>query len=153
MELDARSFLKERIRRRAQAEGMALSSDEEMYLEMASAGRTQEAHDALKRLKERESIREFGSRIAGLLMRAYHEDSQADPQAREKYSQGVQAFAGGSSVFSIVLPLMFGQSPAHEDHSQQQGISPKRSAPALMMVLLIFLMLAGLVLWMVISKR
>jgi hypothetical protein len=151
MDQNAANFLKERIRRRAQAEGMALSSDEEMYLEMASAGRTQEAHDALKRLKEHESIREFGNRIAGLLMRAYEEDSKTDPQARERYSQSVQAFVGGSSLFSMVSPLMFGYGPSQENHSQQ-GVSPKPSAPALKLVLVV-LILAGLILWMVISRR
>ena len=104
MEPDARTFLGERIRRQAQAEGMPLSQEEDMFLELASAGRTDEAREAMKRLKEHESMLEFGRRMAGLLMRAYEEDLKSDPQAKERYTQHSRAFAGGNNMFSTVLP-------------------------------------------------
>ena len=150
MDQDAANFLKERIRRQAQAEGMPLSQEEEMFLELAGAGRTGEAREALKRLREHESLLEFGRRMAGLLMRAYGEDLKSDPQAKERYSQHSRAFAGGNNMFSAVLPLVVGGSDSKQDPSRQ-GVSPESSTSA-WMLLLIFLIAVGVILWIVISR-
>jgi hypothetical protein len=149
---DAANFLKERICRQAQAEGMPLSQEEEMFLELAGAGRSEEAREALKRLKEHESMLEFGRRMAGLLMRAYEEDLKSDPQAREKYLQHSHAFGGGSSLFSTVLPLIVGRRSDSQQGPPQQRVSPESSTRA-WMLLLIFLIAVGMILWIVISRR
>ena len=151
MDQDAASFLKERIRRQAQAEGMPLSQEEEMFLELAGAGRTGEAREALKRLKEHESLLEFGRRMAGLLMRAYEEDLKADPQAKERYSHHTQSFADGNNMFSVVLPMIVGRSEPQQSPSRQ-SVAPESSTPA-WMLLLIFLIVVGMILWIVISRR
>ena len=151
MDPNAVNFLTERIRRQAQTEGMPLSQEEDMFLELVSAGHKEEAHEALKNLKEHENMGEFGRRLAGLLMRAYEEDLKSDPQARERYAQQSALFAGGSSLFSTVLPLMFGRS--HQQHDlAPQAVAPK-SSPSGLLLLLIFLMAVALILWIVVTRR
>ena len=151
MEPDGRTFLTERIRRQAQVEGMPLSQEEQMFLELVSTGHKEEVREALKKLQEHESMAEFGRRLAGLLMRAYEEDLKSDPQAKEKYAQQSEIFAGGSSIFSVVLPLMFGRSHPRQDHSPP-AIAPKSSPWGLFLVL-IFVITVGLILWIVITRR
>jgi hypothetical protein len=151
MDQNAANFLRERIRRQAQAEGMPLSSEEEMFLELAAAGRKEEAHEALKRLQEHESMREFGSRLVGLLSRAYEEDLKSDPQAKERYAQNVQAFTGGGALFSMVLPLMFGD--GHSPEGPSQPVVAPKSSPVAVLLVLVFLLFVGMVLWMVIFRR
>ena len=94
---------------------------------------------------------EFGRRLAGLLMRAYEEDLKSDPQAKEKYAQQSEIFAGGSSIFSVVLPLMFGRSHPRPDLTPQ-AVTPKSSPWGLFLVL-IFVITVGLILWIVITRR
>jgi hypothetical protein len=151
LDQDAANFLKERIRRQAQSEGMPLSTEEETLLELASAGRKDEAREALKRLKEHESVLEFGRRMAGLLMRAYEEDLKSDPQAREKYALHSRAFGGDSGLFSAVMPLVAGRSKSQQPPAQQ-SVAPESSGTS-WMLLLIFLIAVGVILWILISRR
>lgn len=164
MEQSTPSFLIERIRRQAQAEGTPLSQEEEMLFNAVTQGHKDEARAALQNLKEHESVVEFGRRLAGLLMRAYEEDVKADPQAKERYAQQSEFFAHSPSIFNAVLPLMVGRSHAHhppahrpqQDVPQQdvapQAIQPKSSFGGFL-VALVFLIAAGLILWILITRR
>jgi hypothetical protein len=160
MESGSQTFLIERIRRQAQAEGVPLSQEEEMFLESVTTGHKEEARAALKNLKEHESMLEFGRRMVGLLMRAYEEDVKADPQAKERYTQHSEYFAQGPNIFSAVLPLIAGRS--HEHHQQQDVVpqqpditppvvEPKSSFGGFL--LLVFLIAVGLILWIVLTRR
>lgn len=160
MDQNTPTFLIERIRRQAQAEGTPLSQEEEMFLESVTTGHKEEARAALKNLKEHESMLEFGRRMIGLLMRAYEEDVKADPQAKERYTQHSEYFAQGPNIFSAVLPLIAGRS--HEHH-QQQDVVPQQPdiAPPVVepkssfggFLLLVFLIAVGLILWIVLTRR
>lgn len=160
MDQNTPTFLIERIRRQAQAEGVPLSQEEEIFLESVTTGHKEEARAALKNLKEHESMLEFGRRMVGLLMRAYEEDVKADPQAKERYTQHSQYFAQGPNIFSAVLPLIAGRS--HEHHQQQDVVpqqpditppvvEPKSSFGGFL--LLVFLIAVGLILWIVLTRR
>lgn len=160
MEPTGQTFLIDRIRRQAQAEGVPLSQEEEMFLESVTTGHKDEARAALKNLKEHESMFEFGRRLAGLLMRAYEEDVKADPQAKERYAQQSEFFAGGPNIFSAMLPLIAGRS--HGRHPQQ-GVAPQQPdiAPPIVepkssfgtILMLVFLIAVGLILWIVLTRR
>ncbi len=158
MDQSETNFLMDRIRSQAQAEGVPLTQEEEMFLQTIMTGHKEEARSTLRNLKEHESMAEFGRRVVGLLMRAYEEDVKSDPQAKEKYMQHREFFAGGPSIFNSVLPLIVGQSQG--GHSQrripQQDIPPPIVEPKSSIgrfLLLVFLIVMGMVLWMVISKR
>ncbi len=160
MDSSSPTFLIERIRRQAQAEGVPLSQEEEMFLESATAGHKDEARAALKNLKEHESMLEFGRRMVGLLMRAYEEDVKADPQAKERYAQQSEFFASGPNIFSAMLPLIAGRSHGHGQQQsfalRQQDIAPpvvepKSSSGAFL--LLLVLIAIGFILWFVITRR
>lgn len=160
MNSNSQTFLIERIRRQAQAEGVPLSQEEEMFLESVTTGHKDEARAALKNLKEHESMLEFGRRMAGLLMRAYEEDVKADPQAKERYAQHAEFFASGPNIFSAMLPVIVGRS---QGHHPQQDISPQQPdfAPPVVepkssfggFLALVFLIAVGLILWFVITRR
>jgi|SRR5436309_10669061 len=160
MESDRQTFLIDRIRRQAQAEGVPLSQEEEMFLESVTSGHKDEARAALKNLKEHESMLEFGRRMAGLLMRAYEEDVKADPQAKERYSQHSEFFARGPNIFSAMLPLIVGRS---QGHLQPQDVVPQQPdiAPPVVepkssfggFLVLAFLIAVGLILWIVLTRR
>jgi hypothetical protein len=151
LEQSSSNFLIERIRRQAETEGMPLSQEEQMFLEVVSSGHKEEAHEALKKLREHESMGEFGRRLAGLLMRAYEEDVKSDPQAKERYAQQSEIFGRGSGIFSAFLPLVLGGSRPQQGHSPQ-AVAPK-SSPWGLLLALIFLITVGLILWMVITRR
>lgn|GEM_PF-6199490 len=153
MDQNAASFLKERLRQQAHNEGMVLSADEDMCLELMSAGRTQEAGEVIKRLKEHESIQEFGSRLAGLFMRAYQQDCYADPQAKARYLQLFESLSGHSHLLGLVLPLIVGG--RHQQHgARQEGSMPVRPASSFKPVIwFVVFLLAGLLLWMMMNKR
>ena len=169
MDLDAKNFLKDRIRQQAQAEGVPLTSDEEMYLELASSGRMEEANQALRKLKENESVQHFGQKLASLLSNAYQQDLESDPSAKARYTQAMQSLAGGHGIFRLVLPLILSHGVS-TDMSTGTPVGIRDSLPPTVpdlqgnipdvrpessfkpFMLLLLLVIAGLLLWLIITR-
>ena len=169
MDLDAKNFLRDRIRQQAQAEGVPLTSDEEMYLELASSGRMEEANQALRKLKENESIQHFGQKLASLLSNAYQQDLKSDPAAKARYTQAMQSLAGGHGIFRLVLPLILSHGVS-TDMSTGTPVGIRDSLPPTVpdlqgnipdvrpessfkpFMLLVLLVIAGLLLWLIITR-
>ena len=163
------NFIKDRIRQQAQAEGVPLTSDEEMYLELASSGRMEEANQALRKLKENESIQHFGQKLASLLSNAYQQDLKSVPAARARYTEAMQSLAGGHGIFRLVLPLILSHGVSTDMSTgtpvgirdslpptvpDLQGnipeVRPESSFKPFMLPLL--LVIAGLLLWLIITR-
>ena len=169
LEQNSQNFLKDRIRQQAQVEGVPLTSDEEMYLELASGGRMAEANQALRKLKENESIQHFGQKLATLLSNAYQQDLKSDPNAKVRYMEAMQSLTGGHSIFRLVLPLILGRGidtdmstgapvsipgnlppTAPDFQGNIPEVRPESSFKRFM--LLLILVIAGLVIWLMISR-
>jgi len=188
------NFLKERLRQQAQAEGISLTPDEEMFIDLATSGRMQDANQVVQNIKQKESIQQFGQKLMTLLGNAYRQDLQTDPQAKEKYKAAAQSLAGGHGIFKIILPLILergielqesagsdmvvtrkvsilGTVPAGSSKSFRESVPPITSTSNLpeppppnipgvepessvkRFLVLLFLVIAGLVLWFLISRR
>ena len=165
----AANFLRDRIRQQAQAEGVPLTSDEEMYIELAGTGRMEEANQALQRLKENKGIQHFGQKLAGLLSNAYQQDLKSDPSARTRYTEAMQSLAGGHGIFRVVLPLILSHGVS-TDMSTGTPVSIREDLPPNVpelqgnvpdvrpessfkpFMLLLVLVIAGLVLWLLITR-
>jgi len=169
LDINSANFLKERIRQQAQAEGVALTPDEEMYLELASTGRMEAANQALRKLKESESIQHFGQKLASLLSNAYQQDLKSDPTAKARYTEAMQSLVGGHGIFRLVLPLILSHG-ADTDMSTGTPVSIRENLPPNVpdpqgnipdvrpessfkgFMLLLILVIAGLLLWLIITR-
>ena len=188
------SFLKERLRRQAQAEGVSLTPDEERFIDLATSGRMQDANQVVQNIKQQESIQQFGQKLVTLLGNAYRQDLQTDPQAKERYKAAVQSLAGGHGIFKFILPMILergvelqesagsdmivtrkisvlGTVPSGSPKTFQESVQPITSTSSLpdpappnmpgvepessvkRFLVLLFLVIAGLVLWYLISRR
>ncbi|PYP90503.1 MAG: hypothetical protein DMG65_11470 [Candidatus Angelobacter sp. Gp1-AA117] len=175
------NFLKDRLRQQAQAEGVSLTSDEEMFIDLATSGRMQEANQVIQNIKQKESIQQFGQKLVTLLGNAYRQDLQTDPQAKDKYRAAVQSLAGGHGIFKFVLPLILerGAELQNAESDMVLGVPKSMSRPAppitstsnfpdpspagvpgvepessvKRFLMLLFLVIAAVVLWFIISRR
>ena len=124
MDLNSPNFLKDRLRQQAQTEGIPLTPDEEMFVELATSGRMQEANQVIQNIKQKESIQQFGQKLVTLLSHAYQQDIKTDPQANIRYKTAMQSLAGGHSIFRFVLPLIL----EHDAENDMMAGAP-RSIP------------------------
>ena len=188
------NFLKDRLRQQAQAEGISLTQDEEMFIDLATSGRMQDANQVIQNIKQKESIQQFGQKLVTLLGNAYRQDLQTDPNAKDRYKAAVQSLAGGHGIFKFILPLILergvelqemgesdmvvgrkisitGKISVHGSKHFQESVPPITSTSSLpeppppgvpgvepessvkRFLMLLFLVIAGLVLWFLISRR
>jgi hypothetical protein len=157
----APNFLADRIRQQAQQEGLTLTPEEEMYVELAGSGRMQEANQALKQLKQTENIGKFGQKLAGLLLRAWEQDEKSDPGAKQKYMQSLQALTGGGHIFKMVMPLMFqhqdddssSSAPAYQPPPGAQQVPGAQPESSMKTFVLLVLVALAFLLWWIIRHR
>ena len=175
--------MKDRLRQQAQAEGISLTQDEETFIDLATSGRMQEANQVVQNIKHQESIQQFGQKLMTLLANAYRQDLQTDPQAKEKYKAAAQSLTGGHGIFKFILPMILERGfeqiehgpgtdmilgvPRSISHSAPRitstsslpdpappnmpGVEPESSVKRFLIML--FLVIVGLVLWFLISRR
>src|SRR5205814_8625793 len=104
-----------------------------------------------------------------LLRNAYQQDRESDPSAKARYTQAMQSLAGGHGIFRLVLPLILSHGgstdmstgtpvgirdslpPAVPDlQGNIPEVRPESSFKPFMLLLL--LVLAGLLLWLIITR-